>query len=871
MGQVYRARDTRLNRYVAIKVLPDDLARDPDRLARFTREAQTLAALNHPNIAHIHGLEENNGIVALVMELVEGHDLSVLIAGGPIPIAEALPIARQIAEALEAAHEQGFVHRDLKPANVKVREDGTVKLLDFGLAKALSQDDSKELSGAQANSPTVASPAMTAMGVILGTAAYMAPEQARGKKIDRRVDIWAFGVVFYEMLTGIRLFEGESVAETLGLIFSREPDLTALPPTTPPGIQRIIGRCLVKDPRQRLRDAGDARLLIDDALEGRGDPVSSGPVAAGGDAAKAGRSWPGQAAALAVVGAACLAVGWWMKPAPVASPQVASFTQVTDQPGVETTPSLSPDGKSVVYAKTIGTDTALYLLRIGGRSPIRLSPNAPARDQQPAFSPDGERIAFRSDREGSGVFLMTATGESVTRLIDFGYTPSWSPGGAEIVVSPGNFYSPINISAIARGLSVVNLKSGAVRKLPIDERAFQPTWSPSGARIAFWGVHGNSGQRDIWTLAADGSDAAAGGVRVTDDPALDWSPTWSPDGRHLYFSSTRGGTMNLWRVPIDERSGQVRGQPEPVVTPSTWSGDMSFSRDGMRFAYSSLDFRSTILRVAFDAAHGTLVGAPQPILKSNLAIRDHELSPDGGWIAFTTSGAQEDLFVSRIDGSDYRRLTDDTFRDRGPSWSPDGSRIAFYSDRSGMYDLWTIRPDGSALSPLTRGTGNPGMPVWAPKGDRIAEGYSSWIMIDPTRITTAMPPAEPEPTPTERFMPSSWSAVSNRISGIVTPVDGSEYRIGVYNVAIRQYTRVPGVSTGALWVWPLWLADGHRLIVRWPEGIELIDADTGTRHELISVGGMMFGKSVGVSRDNRWISYTETATEGDIWMGTLKP
>ena len=301
MGQVYRARDTKLNRYVAIKVLPDDLARDPDRLARFTREAQTLAALNHPNIAHIHGLEENSGIVALVMELVEGHDLSVLIARGPMPLAEALPIARQIAEALEAAHEQGFVHRDLKPANVMVREDGTVKLLDFGLAKALSQDDSKEISGALANSPTIASPAVTGAGVILGTAAYMAPEQARGKKIDRRVDIWAFGVVFYEMLTGVRLFEGESVAETLGLIFSREPDLTALPPTTPPGIKRIIGRCLVKDPRQRLRDAGDARLLIDDALEGRGDPVSSGPVAAGGDAAKAGRSWPVQAAALAVV------------------------------------------------------------------------------------------------------------------------------------------------------------------------------------------------------------------------------------------------------------------------------------------------------------------------------------------------------------------------------------------------------------------------------------------------------------------------------------------------------------------------------------------------------------------------------------------
>jgi len=279
MGEVYRARDTRLNRQVAIKVLPAAFANDPERLARFTREAQTLAALNHPNIAHIHRLEESSGVVALVMELVEGDDLSVLIARGPMPIAEALPIARQIAEALEAAHEEGFIHRDLKPANVKVRPDGTVKLLDFGLAKALAPDDAKEISGTLANSPTVASPAMTAMGVILGTAAYMAPEQARGKGIDRRVDIWAFGVVFYEMLTGVRLFEGESVAETLGLIFSREPDLTRLPVDTPAGIRRIIGRCLVKDPRQRLRDAGDARLLIDDALEGK-DPGASGAAGA---------------------------------------------------------------------------------------------------------------------------------------------------------------------------------------------------------------------------------------------------------------------------------------------------------------------------------------------------------------------------------------------------------------------------------------------------------------------------------------------------------------------------------------------------------------------------------------------------------------
>ncbi len=277
MGQVWRARDTKLNRDVALKVLPDSFANDPDRLARFTREAQTLASLNHPNIGAIYGLEESDGVRALVMELVEGDDLSQRIArglaspkpggeGGAIPLDEALPIAKQIAEALEAAHEQGIIHRDLKPANIKVRSDGTVKVLDFGLAKALDTGPASATAEAM-NSPTIASPAMTQAGMILGTAAYMSPEQARGKPVDKRADIWAFGCVLFEMLTGTRLFAGDSVPETLGLIFSREPDLTTLPAGTPARVRTLIARCLVKDPRQRVRDMGDVRLALDGAFE----------------------------------------------------------------------------------------------------------------------------------------------------------------------------------------------------------------------------------------------------------------------------------------------------------------------------------------------------------------------------------------------------------------------------------------------------------------------------------------------------------------------------------------------------------------------------------------------------------------------------
>ncbi|MEO7158566.1 MAG: serine/threonine-protein kinase, partial [Vicinamibacterales bacterium] len=256
MGQVYRARDTKLNRDVAIKVLPESFANDADRLARFEREAQVLASLNHPNIAHIHGFEDSSGVGALVMELVEGHDLSELIARGPIPLVDALPIAKQIADALEAAHEQGIIHRDLKPANIKVRADGTVKVLDFGLAKAL--DPAAASSVEAMNSPTLTARG-TVMGLIIGTAAYMAPEQARGKAVDRRADIWAFGVVLHEMLSGQRTFKGEDVSETLASVIKDEASWQALPADLPEPVQRLVRRCLEKDPRRRLRDIGEAR------------------------------------------------------------------------------------------------------------------------------------------------------------------------------------------------------------------------------------------------------------------------------------------------------------------------------------------------------------------------------------------------------------------------------------------------------------------------------------------------------------------------------------------------------------------------------------------------------------------------------------
>jgi len=375
MGEVYRARDAKLNRDVALKILPDAFASDPDRLARFAREAQTLASLNHPNIAHIHGLEESDGVRALVMELVEGDDLSQRIARGAVPLDEVLPIARQIAEALEAAHGQGIIHRDLKPANIKVRADGTVKVLDFGLAKALDPRASSPAAATLANSPTLTTPAATLAGVILGTAAYMSPEQARGKVVDKRTDIWAFGCVLYEMLTGARPFSGDDVTDTIAAVVRADPDWSKLPSETPTAIRRLLRRCLEKDRMRRLRDAADARLEIDDALNPlAGDANMVHAAAPASETVVAGWQRVLPWAGISALGVALMLVLWgpWRRttlPSPVPlRVSVQLGADVSLALGAGDAMSLSPDGSVIAFVGAEGR---------GGHGPSSMCDGSP--------------------------------------------------------------------------------------------------------------------------------------------------------------------------------------------------------------------------------------------------------------------------------------------------------------------------------------------------------------------------------------------------------------------------------------------------------------------------------------------------------------
>jgi eukaryotic-like serine/threonine-protein kinase len=872
MGEVYRARDSRLDRDVAIKVLPAHLAADEAARARFEREARAVAALSHPNILSVYDVGTDRGLAYVVMELLEGETLRdrlTAIAGAGraaagLPIRKAIQIGVDLANGLAAAHDRQIVHRDLKPENVFLASDGRVKILDFGLAR----------QGAPAAGATDSLTQMqTDPGTVLGTVGYMAPEQVKGLAVDHRADIFSLGCVLYEMASGRQAFVRDTAAETMTAVLRDEPaDLARDSAVIPSAFEPIIRHCLEKRPEERFQSARDLAFALQSI--GSVQPASGAAAVATGDRPKpqTAASRLGVRVALALAGAVLLfAAGRYSTGSSQAGgPTVAQFQQVTDFAGVETTPTLSPDGKTIVYSSDATGGFQLYALRVGGRSPVALTTES--ENTTPAFSPDGDHIAFRSTRDGGGLFLMTSSGESVTRVSDTGFSPAWSPDGRELVASRGAFTSPADLGSIVPGLIAIDVKTGQKRDILRHGVTLQPAWSPHGYRIAYFGLRSGGGQRDIWTVPADGSAADKDGDSVTNDPALDWSPVWAPDGSHLYFSSNRGGTMNLWRVAIDERTGAVRGEPEPVTTPSGWSGMMSFSRDGSTMAFASLEWRSTLLRQGFDAAREALVGPPIAILKGSRPIRDHDISPDGQWVAFNESRTQEDLFVARTDGSQYRRLTDDAARDRGPAWSPDGSRIVLYSDRGGASDLWTIRPDGGDLEPVTKGA-SANFAVWSPDGARLAfSGINAkglTIVSSASQATTSLP-VEPPLNTTDGYWPFAWSRDGARLAGIDVTPSGSIDRVVIYDVASKRYRPVAAAQLRPGWMVPAWLADGRRMLVRTMDGVFVVNADTGAAKPLVSVRGYGIGRSLSLARDNTWFSYTETGTEGDIWVAMLK-
>ena len=774
MGEVYRARDTKLNRDVAIKVLLPAVANDPDRLARFSREAQVLASLNHPNIAHIHGLEEAGGVRALVMELVEGEDLSQRIARGAIPLDEALPIARQIAEALEAAHDHGIIHRDLKPANIKVRADGTVKVLDFGLAKAI--DPTAGSSVTAMNSPTLSIHA-TEAGIILGTAAYMSPEQAAGKAVDKRSDLWAFGVVLYEMLTGRQAFAGDTLSHVIAAVLKDEPAWHALPPETPGSVRRLLRRCLEKDRKRRLADAADARLDLEDIREPAIAAVS-----------RWSRIVPW---AVAAVLAVALLAALSLRPSATTAAREVLHFDIPNPPGVEAqaaftqTFALSQDGLRVAFVG-IRDGTRVVFVR-GVSQPDLVEIPGSSGANAVAFSPDGSAVVFISATSGLVTFRLDG---SETRTV----APSADATGTVAWGTPGIAFQQEN------ELWFVDPAGGAPRRLtkldPVRSEVIHaiPAWLDNRV-LAFANLTNETGTERIEAVSLD--DVPQRTVIMERARKAGWSPA-----RGLLFD--RDGALQA--VPFDLATLKPTGRPEAVLAAGIAATDgqgalaVQATRDGS-LAYTPAAYGNSLI-VLVDRN-----GSSKPLDIAAGRFTNVRFSPDGSRLAL-----DDDLSSQAI--IDLARGTKIAVLQHAPgsgfvSWNSDGTRLAF-------------RRYGTPYSTAADGTGGGGPIKYATAADYLsAEGPTpdEMLMVRITPDTSgdiylfSLSGAHP---------PKALIATRGYQGGAQLSPDGrwlvyQSDETGRAEIYVRAYPaldRAWQVSVGGGAIQPRWSAGGREVVYR---------------------------------------------------------
>ena len=847
MGEVYEAEDSRLKRRIAIKLLPEGIASDPERLARLEHEAQAVAALNHPHIVTIHSVEEDGERLFLTMELVDGRSLDELIPPNGLSARELLALAIPLVSAIAAAHARGIVHRDLKPANVMVCADGRLKVLDFGLAKLVAR--AEEAAGQDTKT---ALPTVTAAGQIVGTPAYMSPEQAEGRPVDWRSDIFSLGTMLYEMASGVRPFRGDSTIAILSSIVRDDPPaVSKLRRDLPKPLDAIVAQCLSKDPAARPSAA---------AIEEQLAKIAAMPVASVG---RRTRMMAIGIAAAALLVAAALGVRFVRGTRGAAVVGTPTFTRVTYADSIDTSPNLSPDGRRVLFMRETVTGKAQLWVSpmTGPGSSTRFGETkSTAVDAMPAFSPDGRSIAFSSSREGGdGLFVMSANGGTARRLVNDAYDPDWMPDGREIVYSTESGRDPDGREAPSE-LWAVNVATGARRRIAGTD-AVDPKVSPDGRFVAYWGLPVDSSGTQFAGADRDiRVQPIAGGapVQVTSGGASNWNPAWSADGRFIYFSSDRSGTMNIWRVAIDPRTGAADGAAVAVTAPSLYVGTMSMGRDGT-LVYASMDYDTAIRAMDFDPQAGTVTGPATDVVTGHRSWLQPDVSPDGRLLALRSFRSQEDVWVVGADGSGLRPITNDPARDRGARFARDGS-IFFYSSRSGGYEFWSVRPDGSGLRQLTHGDWGLNYPLPSPDGRWVAgtnPNTNEQYLFD-SRNWSQPPERLPSPPVKAQMYLRDWSPDGSRL--LAADVSGG---LWVFDLHAKTWTPA---GTGA---YPRWLPDGRRALATRHGRIVLVDTTTGATTGLYGEPGRGIG-SLAIAPGGHRVYFTSAVVRSNIWTMRLR-
>jgi len=861
MGEVYRARDTKLGRDIALKFLPPLFTADADRVARFEREARLLASLNHPHIGAIYGFEDAGNVPALVLELVEGETLDDRVRRGPLPLTETLALARQITDALDAAHKAGIVHRDLKPSNIKITPDGAVKVLDFGLAKALTtegSDPNLSKSATMTANGTIA-------GVILGTAAYMSPEQARGRPVDRRTDIWAFGCVLFEMLTGSSAFARDPATDTIAAVVGAEPEWKSLPPHTPGSIRRLLTRCLQKDARRRLHDIADARIELEDAML---TPAEQAPGAPS-------QRWSRLAVSAVSLGIAIGLVLLWVArdrfrtPAAEPSPGDVRVVRLTDFPGLEESPAISPDGRSVAFTAGVAGKRQVFVRLIAGGPPLQITRDA-VDHECPRWSPDSSSILYFSPAisgavQGS-IWEMPALGGVPRRDVT-------SVGCADVSPADGR----LALFRLAKdGIQLVTTPSDLSRFEVVAQFApttyyLYPRWSPDGRWIAF--QRGDSIRFDIFVVPATGGEPH----QLTHDNDMMSGFAWLPDNTGIVYSSSRGGTMpylptlGLWQVKL--RDGRVRR----VISGETSYMSPDISRSGA-ILVSRMKLETDIWKFPIDGVPTENARRAVRVTRQTGQVLTPTVSPDDKEVAFLSdSGGHANLWVVNTDSGALRQITNE--RDPKvavgvPVWSPNGQTIAFVCSRGNQgltFGVWLVDSDGSNL----RNVANPALGLaWSQDGHWVY--YSTWSGPAATEVAlkkVAVDGGPPVTVRTERLRNVIGLHGTTLYYAVERPlVDGTpEFEIRAAtpeNAPFHVLARIPA-SRGPIWqiVNPAISPDGKWLAQALTDGFTTnlwaLSTTTGEWRQITDFGdrATFIARRVSWSSDGR--SILAAVAEGD--------